>query len=77
VPTINSVKLSDPSTSLLPGCGQNLSLESTRPLEDNALRAMDALHIACALEWRAELFVSSDKQQIMAAEKSGLITKLI
>ncbi len=51
--------------------------KTTRLLEDNALRAMDALHVACALEWGAELFVSSDKQQIIAAGKSGLITKLI
>lgn len=51
--------------------------KTTRLLEDNALRAMDALHVACALEWGAALFVSSDKQQIIAAGKSGLITKLI
>lgn len=59
----------------------NLTLEvitkTTRLLEDNALRAMDALHVACALEWGTELFVSSDKQQIIAAGKTGLITKLI
>jgi predicted nucleic acid-binding protein len=33
---------------------------------------MDALHIGCALEWEAELFVSSDKRQILAAKKAGL-----
>jgi predicted nucleic acid-binding protein len=47
---------------------------STRLLETYALRAMDALHIACALEWGADLFVSSDKQQIAAAGKTGLHT---
>lgn len=41
-------------------------------LENNSLRAMDALHIACALEWRTELFISSDKRQINAARNSGL-----
>lgn len=41
-------------------------------LENNMLRAMDALHIACALEWRAEYFVSSDKIQIRAARNTGL-----
>jgi predicted nucleic acid-binding protein len=41
-------------------------------LENNLLRAMDALHIACALEWEAEHFVSSDKRQIKAARKAGL-----
>ena len=50
---------------------------TTRLLEDNALRAMDAIHVACALEWRAELFISSDKQQIIAARKAGLITRFM
>ncbi|MFO7889909.1 MAG: type II toxin-antitoxin system VapC family toxin [bacterium] len=41
-------------------------------LESNQIRAMDSLHIACALEWKAELFVSADTRQIKAAKKSGL-----
>ena len=45
---------------------------STTLLEKNALRAMDALHIACAVEWRAELFVTSDKRQLSAAKYAGL-----
>ena len=44
-------------------------------LETNILRAMDALHIACALEWGAELFVSADARQIRAAKRSGLVTR--
>ena len=46
-------------------------------LESNILRSMDALHIACALEWQAETFVTSDKKQIKAAKKAGLQTKYI
>ncbi len=46
-------------------------------LETNILRAMDALHIACALEWDAELFVSADKRQLNAAENAGLPTEFI
>jgi predicted nucleic acid-binding protein len=46
-------------------------------LEKNTLRAMDALHLACALEWQADLFLSSDKRQVQAAGKSGLPTKYI
>ena len=46
-------------------------------LEDNALRAMDALHVACALEWKADLFVTSDKRQFDSAIKSGLQTKYL
>ncbi len=41
-------------------------------LENNILRAMDALHVACALEWKADLFVTSDRKQLKAAIKSGL-----
>jgi predicted nucleic acid-binding protein len=41
-------------------------------LEKHPLRTLDALHVACALEWRADLFVSSDRRQISAAKESGL-----
>jgi len=51
--------------------------KSTVLLEKYVLRGMDSLHIACALEWEAELFVSSDKRQIKAAKRSGLKTVLI
>ncbi|MFC1453408.1 type II toxin-antitoxin system VapC family toxin [Verrucomicrobiota bacterium] len=46
-------------------------------LEANALRTLDALHVACALEWGADLFVSSDKRQLHAAKRSGLATKKV
>jgi predicted nucleic acid-binding protein len=46
-------------------------------LETNTLRAMDALHIACALAWEAELFVSSDERQIIAAKRVGLKTRQV
>ncbi len=46
-------------------------------IENNPVRAMDALHVACALEWGAELFASSDKQQLTAAKYVGLKTQLI
>ena len=45
---------------------------STKLLESSPLRAMDSLHVACALTWGAELFVSSDKRQLTAAKKAGL-----
>ncbi len=41
-------------------------------LENNILRAMDALHVACALEWKADLFVTSDRKQLNAAINSGI-----
>lgn len=50
---------------------------SVQLLEANNLRAMDALHVACALEWQAEIFVTSDKRQLFAAQKAGLMTEFI
>jgi uncharacterized protein len=46
-------------------------------LENNVLRAMDALHVTCALEWQADLFVTSDQRQLKAAINTGLRTKYI
>lgn len=50
---------------------------ATKLLEAHPLRSMDALHVACALEWGVDLFVSSDKRQTTAAGKAGLKIKLI
>lgn len=49
----------------------------TAVLEASPVRAMDALHIACAIQWGAELFVSADERQIAAAKKAGLRTRLV
>ncbi len=46
-----------------------------RILETSPIRAMDALHIACALEWGADVFVSADKRQMAAAKQTGIKTK--
>ncbi len=48
-----------------------------RVLEASPVRAMDALHIACALEWEADIFVSSDERQLAAARRAGLKTQQI
>jgi predicted nucleic acid-binding protein len=45
---------------------------TTSILEASPVRAMDALHVACAYEWGAELFVTSDKRQLSAARKAKL-----
>ena len=50
---------------------------SVKLLEDNVLHAMGALHVACALEWKADLFVTSDRRQLDAAINSGLRTKYL
>jgi len=41
-------------------------------LERWQLRSSDALHIACAAEWAADLFVSADERQCRAARGHGL-----
>lgn len=46
-------------------------------LEANMLRSLDALHLACAITWNSELFISSDKRQIQAAKNSGLQVQYI
>lgn len=46
-------------------------------LESNTLRAMDSLHIGCALVWGADLFISADVRQIAAAKRAGLKTKRV
>lgn len=51
--------------------------DTIRILEESPVRAMDALHIACALQWGAMLFVSADQRQTAAANQAGLTTKLL
>ncbi len=51
--------------------------EAIRILEANPLRAMDALHVACALLWNAQLFVSADARQVGAAKKAKLRTRQV
>lgn len=46
-------------------------------LEQNTLRAMDSLHVACAIEWKSDLFLTSDKRQFLAAKNAGLLTEFI
>ena len=52
-------------------------LRSIKLLEANILRAMDAFHIACALEWQADLFVTSDKKQFEAAVNAGISSEFV
>jgi len=46
--------------------------QSIHILETSKVRSLDALHIACALEFEAEAFISSDVQQLSAAKTAGL-----
>ncbi len=46
-------------------------------LEKNNLRTLDAIHIASAILWKSDVFVSADKRQTLAAKKSGLKVKFV
>ncbi len=46
-------------------------------LETNTLRAMDSLHVACAVEWQTDLFVTADQRQLTAAQNAGLPSQLV
>ena len=49
----------------------------TAVLEASPVRVMDAIHVACAIQWGAQLFVSADERQVSAAKKAGLRTRLV
>lgn len=51
--------------------------KSVNAIEKSPLKALDATHIGSALEYAPDYFVSSDKQQLIAAEKLGLKVKKI
>jgi predicted nucleic acid-binding protein len=46
-------------------------------LENNPLRAMDALHLGCAFVVKPDIFVSSDRRQIEAAAREGLMVEIL
>lgn len=46
-------------------------------IEKSPLKALDATHIGCALVFKPDYFVSSDRQQLIAAQASGLKVKKI
>jgi len=50
---------------------------SIEVLETSPVRTMDALHIASALAWGADLFASADHRQVLAAKTMGLKTKQV
>ena len=50
---------------------------SVKLLEGNLPRAMDALHLAAAIEWKADLFVTADRREFLAAERTGQLTELV
>jgi len=64
--------LNEAADSFVVNLTQEILLGTIALLEKSTLRAMDATHIACAIEWSADLFVSSNEKQLLAAQKAGL-----
>ena len=54
------------------GISEQVIARAVELLERWPLRSADALHIACAAEWSAQLFVSADERQARAARAHGL-----
>jgi hypothetical protein len=48
-----------------------------RSIETSQIKSLDAFHVGCALEYEPDFFISSDKQQLIAAAKLGLKIKRI
>ena len=46
-------------------------------IKASPVRAADALHVAAAIVWGADLFVSADDRQLAAARKAGLTAKAV
>ena len=74
---IKTALISDINDATLLQITPSVIQQTIKLLENHPLRSMDALHIACALNWQAELFVSANHRQLMAAEQSGLIVKTV
>jgi len=50
---------------------------SVNSLENNTLRAMDAIHIGSAIALECDTFISADQRQLEAAVKAGLIVEAV
>ena len=59
------------------GISEEVIARSVELLEHFPLASADALHIACATEWSAELFVSADERQARAARAHGLQVEVL
>jgi len=70
--TAKQALLKDLEDALMCNITPSVIKQSIHILESGEVRTLDALHVACALEFEAETFVSSDVQQLSAANKAGL-----
>ncbi len=52
-------------------------LHTMSSLENNVLRAMDAIHIGSAMALECDVFVSADQRQLDAAKQVGLSVEAV
>jgi predicted nucleic acid-binding protein len=75
--TAKASLISDISDATVIGITEEVVARAVTLLEQFPLRSADALHVACAVEWSTELFVSADDRQCRAAKAHGLKVKPI
>jgi predicted nucleic acid-binding protein len=51
--------------------------KSIQQIESHCLKSLDAIHVANAIQWEPDIFVSSDVKQVGAAKKAGLHVKMV
>jgi uncharacterized protein len=69
---LKSALLADIEDAALCDLAPTVMAQTVLALENNALRAMDAIHIGSAVILKADVFVSADKRQCEAAVQVGL-----
>lgn len=69
---VKSALFSDLEDVSIVGVTNSIVAGAINLLEDHPIRTLDAIHVASAVEWDAELFISSGKRQLAAAAERGL-----
>jgi uncharacterized protein len=69
---LKSSLLADIEDAALCDLAPTVLAQTISALENNTLRAMDAIHIGSAVTLKADVFVSADKRQCEAAVRAGL-----
>ena len=69
--------LTDIDDATVIGITEEVIAQGVALLEQFPLRSADALHVACASEWSADLFISADDRQCKAARARGLRVEAI
>jgi hypothetical protein len=69
--------LSDVEDIAIGGLTPGVLLHTMNGLENNVLRAMDAIHIGSVMALECDIFIFADQRQLDAAELSGLSVKAV